>query len=135
MEYNDILTKAFEAMDNAYAPYSKYHVGACVKTVDNKYFIGANIENAAYGPSICGERNAIFAAYSNGYRKEDIVSIAIVSNGDRIGTPCGTCRQVLSELINQDTPIVLSNKKETRVTNIADLLPYSFSPEDLHEKI
>ncbi len=135
MEYNDILTRAFEAMDNAYAPYSKYHVGACVKTKDNKYFIGANIENAAYGPSICGERNAIFAAYSNGYRKEDIESIAIVTNGGRIGTPCGTCRQVLSELIGQDTPIVLSNKKETKVMTIETLLPYSFSSEDLHEKI
>ncbi len=135
MEYNDILLKAFEAMDNAYAPYSNYHVGACVKTVDGKYFMGANIENAAYGPTVCGERNAIFAAYSNGYRKEDIESIAIVSNGARIGTPCGTCRQVLSELISEDTPIVLSNKKETKVTNIDELLPFRFSSEDLHEKI
>lgn len=135
MEYNDILEKAFKAMENAYAPYSDYYVGACVKTVDGKYFIGANIENAAYGPSICGERNAIFAAYSNGYRKDEIESIAIVTSGERVGTPCGVCRQVLSELINKDTPIVLSNKKETKVMTIDELLPYSFSPEDLNEKI
>lgn len=135
MEYKDILEKAFEAMDNAYAPYSKYHVGACVKTTDKKYFIGANIENAAYGPTVCGERNAIFAAYSNGYRKEDIESIAIVSNGDRIGTPCGTCRQVLSELINEDTPIVLSNGNKVQITTIKELLPYSFSVEDLNAKL
>lgn len=135
MEYNDILEKAFKAMENAYAPYSDYYVGACVKTVDGKYFIGANIENAAYGPSICGERNAIFSAYSNGYRKDEIESIAIVTSGERVGTPCGVCRQVLSELINKDTPIVLSNKKETKVMTIDELLPYSFSPEDLNEKI
>lgn len=131
MEYKDILDKAFEAMDNAYVPYSNYSVGACVKTTDGTYFIGANIENAAYSPTICGERNAIFAAYSNGYRKEDIESIAIVTSGKRIGTPCGVCRQVLIELINRDTPIVLSNKKETRVTNIENLLPDSFNEEDL----
>ncbi len=131
MEYKDILEKAFEAMDNAYVPYSNYRVGSCVKTVDGKYFIGANIENAAYSPTICGERNAIFAAYSQGYRKEDIESIAIVTSGKRIGTPCGVCRQVLIELINRDTPIVLSNKIETRVTNIEALLPDSFNEEDL----
>lgn len=135
MKYQDILEKAFEARDNAYAPYSKYHVGACVKTVDGKYFFGANIENVAYGPTVCGERNAIFNAYSNGYRKEDIESIAIVTMGDRVGTPCGTCRQVLSELISEDTPIVLSNKKDVIVYTIGDLLPHSFSPEDLNEQV
>ena len=135
MEYNDILEKAFMAMDNAYAPYSNYFVGACVKTTDGNYFLGANIENAAYSPSICGERNAIFAAYSNGYRIQDIESIAIVSNGERIGTPCGVCRQVLSELISIKTPIVLSNKKDTKVMTIDELLPYSFSKKDLYGKI
>ena len=135
MEYQDILDRAFKAMDNAYAPYSNYYVGACVKTVDGKYFIGANIENAAYSPSVCGERNAIFAAYSNGYRKDEIESIAIVTSGNRIGTPCGVCRQVLSELIGKDTPIVLSNKKETLVTTIEQLLPYSFSQVKLNVRL
>lgn len=135
MKHQDILEKAFIAMDNAYAPYSHYHVGACVKTKDGKYFLGANIENAAYAPTVCGERNAIFAAYSNGYRKEDIDSIAIVSNGAKVGTPCGTCRQVLSELITTDTPIVLGTKKETKIMTIDELLPFSFSAEDLNEKL
>lgn len=135
MEYQDILEKAFEARDNAYAPYSNYHVGACVKTKDGKYFLGANIENVAYGPTVCGERNAILAAYSNGYRKKDIESIAIVTMGERVGSPCGTCRQVLSELISKETPIILSNKKEVKVMTIDDLLPYSFSPEDLNEQL
>lgn len=135
MKHQDILDKAFKAMENAYAPYSNYHVGACVKTKDNNYFIGANIENAAYSPTICGERNAIFAAYSNGYRKDDIEAIAIVSDGNRIGTPCGVCRQVLIELINLDTPIILSNKKSMKETNIEALLPDSFTSEDLDGKI
>jgi cytidine deaminase len=130
-EYQDILDRAFKAMENAYAPYSNYHVGACVLTKDNKYFIGANIENASYGLTNCAERNAIFQAYSNGYRKNDIEAIAIVSNGKTLATPCGACRQVLVELLEQKTPIVLSNHKIETITNIQELLPMSFTEEDL----
>ena len=118
-------------MENAYAPYSNYHVGACVLCKDGNTFYGANIENASYGGTNCGERSAIFAAYSRGYRKQDIETIAIVSDGKRVGTPCGICRQVLSELLEPDTPIILSNGRDTMTTNIAELLPYSFSSEDL----
>lgn len=129
--YEDLLERAFKAMENAYAPYSNYHVGACVVTKDNKYFIGANIENASYGLTNCAERNAIFQAYSNGYRKNDIKAIAIVSDGKTLATPCGACRQVLVELLEKDTPIVLSNHKIERITNIQELLPMSFTHEDL----
>ena len=131
MDYQDVLDKAFVAMKNAYAPYSNYFVGACVKCKDGKYFLGANIENASYGAANCGERSAVFAAYSNGYRKDDIASLAIVTSGDRIGYPCGICRQVLSELLNQDTPIILSNGKDTTITNMKKLLPFQFNQEDL----
>ena len=134
MSFEELVNKAFVAMENAYAPYSKYHVGACVLCKDGKTFLGANIENASYGATNCGERSAIFAAYSNGYRKSDIEAIAIVSDGKRIGTPCGICRQVLSELLEVDTPIILSNRKETRITNIKELLPDSFSIEDVIEQ-
>ena len=127
----EILKKAFMAMENAYAPYSHYHVGACVETKDGVFFIGANIENASYGATNCGERSAIFAAYSNGYRKEDIKAIAIVSNGSKIGTPCGICRQVLSELLMPETPIILSNGIDIMETNISEILPYRFGSEDL----
>jgi len=130
-EYEDILDKAFEAMENAYSPYSNYKVGACVLTKDNKYFIGANIENASYGLTNCAERNAIFQAYSNGYRKNDIQAIAIVSDGNTLATPCGACRQVLVELLEKHTPIVLSNKKSEKITDINELLPMSFTEEDL----
>ena len=132
MEYKDELLKlAFEAMENAYVPYSHYKVGACVLCKDGQTFKGVNIENASYGATNCGERTAIFTAYANGYRKDDIKAIAIVSNGNRIGTPCGICRQVLSELMPKDAPIILSNGKDEMITNIAELLPYDFGEEDL----
>ena len=131
MEQQELLQLAFEAMKNAYAPYSNYHVGACVLCKDGTTFKGANIENASYGACNCGERSAIFAAYSNGYRKEDIEAIAIVTDGDRIGAPCGICRQVLGELLMEDTPILLSNGKEVIVKTINDLLPMRFTKEDL----
>ena len=129
--YEDIIDKAFKACENAYVPYSKYQVGACVVTKDNKYFIGANVENASYGLTNCAERNAIFQAYSNGYRQEDIEAIAIVSKGKTLATPCGACRQVLVELLENHTPIVLSNGTIEKVTNIEELLPMSFTKEDL----
>ena len=129
--YEEVVKQAFLALENAYAPYSHFYVGACVETFDHQFFKGCNVENASYGLTNCAERNAVFAAYSNGYRKDDIKALAIVSNSYRITTPCGACRQVLWELLNNDTPIILSNKKEERVTTIHELLPDSFDSEDL----
>ena len=131
MTKEQIIEETFKAMKNAYAPYSNYHVGACIVMKDGKYFYGANVENASYGAAVCAERNATFAAYSNGYRKEDIEALAIVSDGPRIAAPCGICRQVLCELLEQDTPIYLSNGKEECTTNIAELLPMQYTSEDL----
>ena len=84
-----------------------------------------------FGATNCAERSAIYSAYSNGYRKEDIQALAIVSDGYRIAAPCGICRQVLSELIGQDTPIYLSNGKEELETTIAELLPMQFNKGDV----
>lgn len=130
-QYQDILDVAFDAMKHAYAPYSRYHVGACVKTKDGKLIPGVNIENASFGLTNCAERSAVFAAYSLGYRKEDIEAIAIVSDGEKLAAPCGACRQVLVELLQQNTPIILSNGRESKLTNIAELLPMSFTSEDV----
>ncbi|MEF9961026.1 MAG: cytidine deaminase [Erysipelotrichaceae bacterium] len=131
MEKKLLLDKAFEAMDNAYAPYSNYHVGACVACKDGNFFLGANIENASFGLTNCAERSAIFAAYSHGYRKDEIEAIAIVSDGKRIAAPCGACRQVLCELIEKDTPIYLSNHVDEVVKTIEELLPMSFESDDV----
>ncbi len=131
MNREELIKEAFKAMENAYAPYSNYHVGAAVLTKDGQVTWGANIENASFGGTNCAERSAIFAAYSKGYRKEDIEALAIVSDGDRVCAPCGICRQVLSELIPQDAPIYLSNGKENVDMTIRKLLPMQFGTEDV----
>lgn len=131
MNREELVNEAFKAMENAYAPYSNYHVGAALLTDDGTIFWGANIENASFGGTNCAERSAVFAAYSRGYRKENIKALAIVSDGDRLCGPCGICRQVLSELIEQDTPIYLSNHKDNMDTCIRELLPMQFTIEDV----
>ena len=131
MNREELIEKAFEAMKNAYAPYSRYHVGAAVLTDSGRVFLGANIENASFGATNCAERSAVFAAYSEGYRKENIKALAIVSDGDRVCAPCGICRQVLSELIGQDIPIYLSNREQEVDMTIRRLLPMQFTEEDV----
>ena len=130
-EYWELVQKAFEASENAYVPYSKFRVGACLMMKDGTYVAGANIENASYGLSNCAERSAIFAEYSKGYRKEDIEAMAIVTKADKLTTPCGACRQVLGELLLPETPIILTNGMEEMETNIRELLPYSFDKDSL----
>lgn len=132
MTKEELIAEAFKAMKNSYAPYSKYHVGAAILTSDGKIFYGTNIENASFGATNCAERSAVFAAYSNGYRKETIKALAIVSDGKRIASPCGICRQVLSELLNEDTPIYLSNGSAEVDTNMYRLLPMQFGSEDVN---
>ena len=131
MTDQELLEHAFKAMENAYAPYSNFHVGACVLCKDGRYFYGANIENASFGATNCGERSAVFAAYSNGYRKNDIEKIAIVSDGWRIAWPCGICRQVLTELLAPDTPILMATRDKQQIVLVKDLMPAIFGPEDL----
>ena len=127
----EILIKAYEARENAYAPYSNYRVGACVKLADGEFIPGANVENAAYGSSMCAERNAVYGAYSRGYRKEDIEELAIVSEGRTLVTPCGACRQVLAELLDPDTPIYLMSDGVAKTTSIRELLPWAFGADSL----
>ena len=127
----EILIKAYEAMEKAYAPYSNYRVGACVKLADGEFIPGANVENAAYGSSMCAERNAVYGAYSRGYRKEDIEELAIVSEGRTLVTPCGACRQVLAELLDPDTPIYLMSDGVAKTTSIRELLPWDFGADSL----
>ncbi len=127
--------KACEAMQNAYAPYSKYKVGACVEAEDGTLFTGCNVENASYGLTNCAERSAIFALISSGKRK--IKALAVVGSGDELCTPCGACRQVIREFAIPDAPIYLCDPRTEKVietTNIKTLLPKSFGPEFLENK-
>ena len=131
MNYQELVDNAFEARENAYAPYSHFKVGACVLTKDGKVIPGCNIENAAYGSTMCAERNAIFSAYCQGYRKEDIEAIAIVADCHPLISPCGACRQVLAELLSFDTPIILGCKDYFEVVNMEELMPRAFIGESL----
>lgn len=130
-----MATKACEVMQNAYAPYSKYKVGACVLAEDGTLFTGCNIENASYGLTICAERAAISSLVSAGKKK--IIAMALVGSGDEVVTPCGACRQVIREFAAPDAPIYLCDaktKKITEMTNIKTLLPRSFGPEFLDKQ-
>ena len=127
----EMIKCAYAAMKNAYAPYSKFRVGACVLCYDGSMFYGTNVENASYGLTNCAERTAIFSAIANGKKKADIHSIAVVSESEHLITPCGACRQVFSECLDPNTVIYLSNGKKEAQFKVKDLLPYSFSSEDI----
>lgn len=127
---NKLITAATKMLDFSYAPYSHFHVGAALLTNDGKIYTGCNIENAAYGPSNCAERTAVFKAVSEGER--NFTAIAIVGGPDgkikNFCPPCGVCRQVLSEFCKKDFKIILANdKSEVKEFTLAELLPESFS--------
>lgn len=127
-----LISAAFAAQDNAYVPYSKFKIGAAILLKDGRILKGANIENASYSLTMCGERNAVYRAYCEGYKKEDIVALAITSNCKPVATPCGACRQVLYELIPENTPIYLVNSYgDEIITTPKELLPCGFSKESL----
>ena len=132
----ELIQAAIEARKKAYAPYSGYMVGAAVLTADLRIYTGCNIENAAYMPTICGERTAISKAVSEGARK--LLAVAIVGSpkGDEISQfayPCGVCRQVMREFSNPDECmiIVAKSREEYRTYTLDQLLPESFGPENL----
>lgn len=132
MENKDLIEKAIEARKLSYSPYSHFAVGAALLTKDGRVFLGANIENSSYPLSMCAERNCVYNAYLHGVKKEDIVMLALAADTDGPCAPCGACRQVLSELLAMDTPIIMANLKgDVKETNVAELLPFAFSGDDL----
>lgn len=129
-ELSAMVDMAYEAMTHAYVPYSHFSVGACLRASSGKYYLGCNIENAAYTPTNCAERTAMFKAIYDGER--DFDAIAVVCSGDAPAFPCGVCRQVLSEFCDPSMPVICGNNRhETRLTTLGALLPNSFGPKDL----
>ena len=127
---SELLEKAESMLKFSYSPYSHFCVGAALLCADGTIYTGCNIENAAYGPSNCAERTAIFKAVSEG--KKDFVAIAIVGgkNGviEDFCPPCGVCRQVLAEFCKKDFLILLKDKKnQVKEFTLEQLLPESFS--------
>jgi len=132
MEKQELIRLAKEARENAYAPYSKFKVGAAVVTTEGKVYKGANIENASFGLSNCAERTAIFKAVSEGEKHLD--SIAIIADTKEPVSPCGACRQVMAEFFKPEAKVYLTNLKgEITETTVGELLPGAFTQEDLHE--
>lgn len=130
-KYNLVL----KAYHNAYAKYSNFQVGALVITKDNRYFLGTNVENASYGLSNCAERSALFSAYSNGIRKDDITELVLIGKSNDFLYPCGACRQVISELMNKDAKITLFRLDKTYKEHVVgELMPYVFDESELNAK-
>lgn len=122
------LAKASYA--KAYVPYSNFPVGACLITTSGKVYTGVNIENASYGLTNCAERTAIFKAVSEG--NLDFQHLVVAGETDQPISPCGACRQVLVEFCEPGMPVTLVSKTgELKETTIAELLPYSFTDEQL----
>ena len=129
-ELERMLDMAYEAMKRAYVPYSHFQVGACVRASSGKYYCGCNIENAAYTPTNCAERTAMFQAIYEGERSFD--AIAIACSGKQPAFPCGVCRQVLNEFCDESLPVYCGNAAhEARLTTLGALLPDAFGPRDL----
>ena len=127
-EKQSLIDLANTARGRAYAPYSKYPVGAALRTRTGRLFTGVNIENAAYPHTICAERVAIFKAVSEGEKEVEAISV-VTDNG---GSPCGGCRQVLAEF-GLDTIILMADGtgKLVKETTVRELLPEAFTPEKL----
>ena len=134
MTEKELLLKAIEARDFAYAPYSNHKVGAALLGKSGKIYTGCNVENAAYTPTNCAERTAIFKAVSEGER--EFTAIAIVGGvGESLSeicAPCGVCRQVLGEFCDKDMPIIMGTPEKIVVSTLGELLPFSFGKSDLN---
>ncbi len=127
-----LLAAAAEARKNAHCPYSGIAVGAALLTDTGEVFLGANMENAAFGPSICAERVAFGSALAAGHREFSRIAVVGAKQGnapDRYFPPCGVCRQVMTEFCEQDFEIILSDGKEPMALTLAQLFPHGFGKE------
>ena len=129
MENKELIKLAKEAADRAYAPYSKFFVGAAVLFDNGEVITGCNVENASYGLSLCAERNALSTAIARGIDSK-VVKIAIVSPNTDKCFPCGACRQWIKEF-SADAVIVVEDEDDVLELKISELLPYSFDKDVL----
>ena len=140
MTREELVKKAYEAQKFSYSPYSGFQVGAALLTKSGKVYTGCNIENAAFSPTNCAERTAVFKAVSEG--ETQFQAIAVVGNKKdapkeewEFCTPCGVCRQVLLEFVDpQEFEVIVGKGEEIRKFTLSQLLPESFSPKMLAEE-
>ena len=133
MTDRELILLAVEARKMAYAPYSHHYVGAALLTKSGKVYTGCNVENAAYSPTNCAERTAIFKAVSEGEREFAAISIVggVNDSLSELCAPCGICRQVLAEFSDADLRIVMGTPDKITVSTLGELLPYSFGKNNL----
>ncbi|PAT02361.1 cytidine deaminase [Candidatus Izimaplasma bacterium ZiA1] len=127
-----LYDEAKSILPNSFAKYSNFKVAAALEMNNGEVITGVNVENASFGLTNCAERTALFAAYTKGYRKNDIKQILITTEQDDFISPCGACRQVMRELMPDDALVHMSNNKgEIKTVSNKDLLPFAFTDEDL----
>jgi len=130
MTGRELMELAIKAREMAYVPYSNFKVGAALLAADGQVYLGCNIENAAFSPTNCAERTAIFKALSEGTRH--FTALAVVADTEQPVPPCGVCRQVMAEFFDPEMPLYLGNLKGEMVqTSLQTLLPGSFTKRDL----
>ena len=126
----ELLKIAFEQTKSAYAPYSHFHVGAALLAKNGTYYTGCNIENAAFSPTNCAERTAVFKAVSEG--KKEFVKIAVVGDDKTYLSPCGVCRQALFEFGGPELNVIMAKTPEDFIERSMDeLLPFGFGPSNV----
>lgn len=134
MNDRELIRLAMEARKNAYAPYSGFTVGAALLASSGKAYTGCNIENAAYGPTVCGERTAFFKAISEGERAFEKIAV-VGGKGEDVKdyfVPCGVCRQVMSEFCDDDFMVIIAKAEDDYLAKtLNELLPCRFSPHYL----
>ncbi|TET80184.1 cytidine deaminase [candidate division TA06 bacterium] len=128
MDEQELIRMAHKAREKAYAPYSKFKVGAALLTKTDRVYTGSNVENKSYGLTVCAERNAVSAAISDGER--DFVAIVISSTSKPPAPPCGACRQVLKEFSGDIKVIMVNAAGDRKIRTVAELLPEPFGAED-----
>lgn len=138
-EITNLIKTAYEAQENAYAPYSHFHVGAALLTTSGTIYTGCNIENAAFSPTNCAERTAFFKAISEGEREFQAIAIVGNSEGEqpsptKFTSPCGVCRQVMMEFCDPKTfqVILASTPEHYKIYTLEELLPLGFGPNKLN---
>jgi cytidine deaminase len=133
MDVSKLKELAIIVRDNAYVPYSSFKVGAALLDGSGRVHVGCNVENAAYGPTNCAERTALFRAIADGSTAGSFRMIAIVADTKGPCSPCGVCRQVFIELCPPDMPVFMGNLQgEWIQSTVSQLLPGAFGPESLH---
>ena len=131
MTDRELVERAFEMLRFSYVPYSKFPVGAALECADGTVFTGCNVENSAYGSTICAERTALVKAVSEGHR-DDFVRLAVVGNSKDYCWPCGACRQMLYEFAPGLRVIAARGDGAFQTVPLDQLLPHGFGPKSLN---